>query len=73
MQGSIPKPWDHDLSQRQMLTQMNHPGTLHAEFLMETETSTKSFRKIFATRGIPSLMLITQLTPASLSYSVTEA
>ena len=26
MWGSIPGPWDHDLSQRQMLNQLNHPG-----------------------------------------------
>ena len=23
---SIPGPWDHDLSQRQMLNQLSHPG-----------------------------------------------
>ena len=25
--GSIPGPWDHDLSQRQMLNWLSHPGT----------------------------------------------
>ena len=27
MQGLIPGPWDHDLSQRQMLNHLSHPGT----------------------------------------------
>ena len=27
MQGLIPGPWDHDLSQRQMLNQLRYPGT----------------------------------------------
>ena len=26
MRGSIPGPWDRDLSQRQMLNQLSHPG-----------------------------------------------
>lgn len=26
MRGSVPGPWDHDLSQRQMLIQVSHPG-----------------------------------------------
>nr|XP_055193758.1 sorting nexin-12 isoform X5 [Nyctereutes procyonoides] len=26
MQGSIPGPWDYELSQRQMLNQLSHPG-----------------------------------------------
>ena len=26
--GSIPGPWDHDLSQRQKLNWLSHPGTL---------------------------------------------
>ena len=26
MWGSIPDPWDHDLSQRQMLNHLSHPG-----------------------------------------------
>ena len=32
MWGSIPGPWDHDLSQRQMLRQLSHPGTLFYQF-----------------------------------------
>ena len=27
MQGSISRPWDHDLGQRQTLNQLSHPGT----------------------------------------------
>ena len=26
LRGLIPGPWDHDLSQRQMLSQLSHPG-----------------------------------------------
>ena len=26
MWGSIPGPWDHDLSQRQMFNRLSHPG-----------------------------------------------
>ena len=26
MRGLIPGPWDHDLSQRQMLNHLSHPG-----------------------------------------------
>ena len=28
MRGSIPGPQDHDLSQRQMLNRLSHPGAL---------------------------------------------
>ena len=31
MQASIPGPWDHDLSQRQMLNQLIHPGAPRPE------------------------------------------
>ena len=32
LQDSIPGPWDQDLSQRQMLNQLGHPGTLVPSF-----------------------------------------
>ena len=34
MQGSIPGPLDHDLSLRQMFSQLNHPGTPLAVLLL---------------------------------------
>ena len=33
MQDLIPAPWDPDLSQRQMLNQLSHPGALGFHFL----------------------------------------
>ena len=32
MWGSIPGPWDRDLSQRQMLNWLSHPGTPNLDF-----------------------------------------
>ena len=37
-QSSIPRPWDHDLSQRQMLNQPSHPSTLEMSFLNKKVT-----------------------------------
>ena len=34
MYGSIPGPWDHDLSWRQTLNQLSHPGTPPNAFLI---------------------------------------
>ena len=34
--GSIPGLWDHDLSWRQMLNQLSHPGSPHQEFKKRT-------------------------------------
>ena len=33
MQDSILGPWDYDLSQRQMLNQLSHPGAAFKEFM----------------------------------------
>ena len=35
MQGLIPGPWDHDLSQRQMLNRLSHPGASTKHLLHE--------------------------------------
>ena len=41
-QGSIPGPWDHDLSQRQMLNQLSHPGAPSVNSLSLREFLTTS-------------------------------
>ena len=40
--GSIPGPWDHDLSQRQMLNRLSHPGTPRLSFLYSQHLHTSS-------------------------------
>ena len=35
MRGSIPGPWDHDLSQRQMHNRLSHPGALMGDIYKE--------------------------------------
>ena len=37
--SSIPGPWDHDLSRRQTLNQLNHPGAPQSKCLFERKDS----------------------------------
>ena len=52
-QGSIPGPWDHDLSRRQLLKLLSHPGahgTLsRIDHMLGHKTNLNKFRKIKVT------------------------
>ena len=60
MWDSIPGPWDHDLSQRQMLNQLSHPGTPRGGGSIETtETPKPTNGTESSTRGLLSQLLKT--------------
>ena len=52
--GSISGPWDHDLSQRQTLNQLSHPGTPEEVILNEESAHTVS-RVVLPTRVVLGL------------------
>lgn len=43
--GSMPRPWDHDLSQKQTFNQLSHPGTPGGWYFPKAQQPVAVFRK----------------------------
>ena len=57
MQDSIPEPWDHDLSQRQMFDRLSHPGAPVSMILLKQNLGSMSKPALSAAplwAGLPS-------------------
>ena len=55
MRGSIPGPWDHDLSQRQWLNPLSHKGAPEGSAFSRTFPASNFLRRKWKTCGIPWL------------------
>ena len=52
--GLVPGPWDHNLSQRQMLHQLNHPRAPGLHSFLSHDSSTMSHKRRTLDKYLPS-------------------